>query len=189
MTRSIFPQGKDELRGGKDASSRGPGPLVWMKLCWYVSQNKSLDTMAKFELGCNYSPGGSDGRPLHGLPAKVLSRKPALVEESFLKMLYDVSHATFASNIRVRANKRMKKLKGNLRQMTKQPDLTSSKLGSVESACEGLTDQWTRWWTDTNFMKMTGLDGRHGTCACQTDMIYLATEAQSTLGKHRACVN
>ena len=48
---------------------------------------------------------------------------------------------------RPKQSKRVRKLKGNLRQLTEQLDLTSNRQGSVESEFEGLTNQETRWWT------------------------------------------
>jgi hypothetical protein len=63
-------------------------------------RDKSLDTMAKFAFGCNYSPGASDDKPFRELLAKVLGREPTLVEESCLRRLYNESYATVAADIR-----------------------------------------------------------------------------------------
>ena len=63
-------------------------------------RDKSLDTMAKFAFGCNYSPGASDDKPFRELLTKVLSREPTLVEESCLRRLYNESYATVAADIR-----------------------------------------------------------------------------------------
>lgn len=63
-------------------------------------KENALDTMAKFAFCCNHSPGDSDDEPFRNLLTKVLGQEPTLVEEAFLRRLYNESYATVAADRR-----------------------------------------------------------------------------------------
>ena len=138
-------------------------------------RDKSLDTMAKFAFGCNYSPGASDDKPFRELLTKVLSREPTLVEESCLRRLYNESYATVAADIRAQTEQTSEDVHRKLapadraaRLEEQQARLKGIAIRGPYEPGDSLVDRF------VSFMKTTDCNGCHGTCVCHVNMNCLA---------------